>query len=224
MSDQETTTTEKLPEWLEGAARRATTAGEAFYKTPFRRYTKPRVAPLAADTSSALGRLRSYAADPGAAVEPFINPHTDAVLAPAIRNIENARAAEASRIGTSQQFAGGYGDARHGIREARLAEDTSRAIGDVTANVKSQAYEAGTSRFQEMLASLLSAGGLQQKNVQDRYDTDYEEFMREEQSPYDKLAALLSSVSGVPFSRTSVRREPNSAPAGILGALLGAFA
>lgn len=223
MSDQTTTTTQNIPSWLEGAAQRATSSAEAFYKKPFERYTKPRVAGLAGDTTAAVESLRRFAANPGAAIEQYSNPYTDAVLDPAVRRIYDAQDRERINIGNSAQFARGYGDARHGIREARLQEDTQRQIGNLTAGVKSAAYDKGGQTFREMLAAMFQSGAAQQQNEQSRLDAGYEEFLRGQQDPYDRLAALVSSLGGVPYTRQTQTREPNSAPAGILGALLGAI-
>ena len=69
----------------------------------------------------------------------------------------------------------------------------------------------------------LQVGNLQQQNAQSRLDTDYEAYQRKMQDQYDKLAALVGAVGGVPYSRTQTTTQPDNSWAQLVGAGVGAL-
>lgn len=222
MSDQKKTETSAIPDWLTSAAKDATTSAQAFYKTPYAPYTGARTAGVAPETTSALGMLKSYGADPGKAVAPYVNPYASASLDPAIARINEEQEQERQQIGAGAQFQGGYGDARHGIRENQLGGETQRRIGDLTAETMGKAYESGNDAFMKQLSAMFSAGSLTQQNQQAGLDANLAAYKEKQQDPYDRLAALVSSIGGVPYTKTSTSTQAAN-PWGILGSLLGAF-
>lgn len=110
-------------------------------------------------------------------INQFTNPHTEAVLAPTLREIN--RAASDDRYGLSSRAAnaGAFGGARHGILEARGDENRLRNIADATAKVHSQAYD--------------QALGM-----------DRGEHQRGQEWDSARLGDYLAAVSGVPMDRS----------------------
>ena len=74
------------------------------------------------------------------AISDYMNPHVQAMLNPALRQIEEGRGQARKSIRGAAQSANAFGDARHGIRDAMLERDTMLARGDTTANAYGNAY------------------------------------------------------------------------------------
>lgn len=73
--------------------------------------------------------------------------------------------------------------------------------------------------------TLLGTGALQQQQGQNALDTQYEAYTAEQRDAYDRLATLVSSLSGIPHGQTttSTSTQPNNAWATVLGGFLGAL-
>ncbi len=220
-SSRKTTTQEVIPPWLKSAAQEATSSAQEFYKKPYVPYTGERVAGLSADTNTALSGLRNYLQNPGSQVERFMNPYVDSALQPAIREINKAADTELLGNQASAQFSGGYNDARHGINDVQLNSERMNRIGDITAETYGKAYESGQQSLMNALSGMFSAGNITQENQQARYDAAYDAYLRKEQDPYDRLAAFVSAISGVPYNRQTTQTQPSAGPWGIIGSVLG---
>lgn len=182
------------------------------------------------------------------AISDYVNPYVGNAINPAIRDIERASAAERMRIGDMASRAGAFGDARHGVLEGVANRNNNEAVGDLSYRAYSDAYNqamaarsgdlsrwdgqtqtqlAGSRQLMEQgLAgpmAQLQVGNLQQQNAQSRLDTDYEAYQRKMQDQYDKLAALVGAVGGVPYSRTQTTTQPDNSWAQLVGAGVGAL-
>lgn len=192
-------------------------------------------------------------------ISDYINPNTDAVLAPAIRDIEQSANAERGRIGDSAMAAHAFGDARHGVRENELARTTETAVGDVSGRVRGAAFDsamanrgadlnriltgrttaaqlglqgagqlgqeadAADKAFMDRILAQLGVGNLQQQNQQSRLDARYGNYQARQQSGYDRLAALMSVIQGIPYTRTTqTSTNPLTAITKLIGAATGA--
>lgn len=82
----------------------------------------------------------------------YMNPYTEAALAPALRKIQEAADAARKRIGAGATAAGSFGDSRHGILESKNDANTSQAIGDVASQFFSQAFDKAVATKQGDLA------------------------------------------------------------------------
>lgn len=100
---------------------------------------------------------------PLGAVADYQNPMTQAMLDPAVREVQDAAARERNRIGAGAMQSGAFGDARHGVLERGLNEDVMQTIGDMTSAAYGKSYAdamalrqadraAGTGGFQTALA------------------------------------------------------------------------
>lgn len=182
------------------------------------------------------------------AIEDYINPYVENSINPAIRDIERASAAERMRIGDQAARAGAFGDARHGVLEGAANRNNDEAVGDLSYRAYSDAYnqamaartgdlsrwtgrdlnqaqlnEQGYGRQLQGHMAQLQVGNLQQQNTQSELDTGYEAYQRKMQDQYDRLAALIGAVGGVPYSRTQTNTQPDNSWAQLLGAGVGAI-
>lgn len=73
-------------------------------------------------------------------IEGYVNPYLEQVLAPQVRNIEEATQRRLNDLGASAASAGSFGDARHGVNESLVYRDANRAIGDVTGQAYRDAW------------------------------------------------------------------------------------
>jgi len=180
-------------------------------------------------------------------ISDYINPYIEQSLQPGIKDIDRAAATERARIGDMAGNSNAFGDARHGVLEGTADSNRVEAIGDLSYGAHADAYNSAMglrsgdlNRFTsdrdkelqnrwQQLAGLLSAGTLQQGNKQAQLDTKYEGYQAAQQSEYDKLAALMSVLNGVPYGTTtksktkSKEKTPDNTLASILGAAAGSI-
>jgi len=70
----------------------------------------------------------------------YMNPYTQNVLDPQIRQIEENLQRGQRDLGANATMAGAFGDARHGIEGAQLRQDAGQAITDVTGKAYADAW------------------------------------------------------------------------------------
>lgn len=75
------------------------------------------------------------------ALSDYFNPYVDNALQPAIRKIMESAAQQKKALGSSATSSGAFGDARHGIVESNLNQNTSTAIGDTATKFYSDAFD-----------------------------------------------------------------------------------
>lgn len=253
-SGPSTTSTSGIPQWLQDAGKSTYDKGLSLYNAPFVAppSADQRVAGFSPDQTSAFGLLRDMVnsgggaygdlftqgtnliANPGSGLSPYV----DATLAPTIRNINEAATAQRGQVGDQATGAGAYGDARHGVLEGQVNRNADLAIGDATGKAYADAYNAAAARggalvgaagqgqgdFLSRIQAMLGTGQQQQQQAQSKADVGFQNYQLEQQSPYDKLAALLSSFTGSPYNRTTTSSSSSGVSPlfSLLGSLLGA--
>ena len=113
------------------------------------------------------------------------------------------------------------------------------AKGDATGQAYSKAYDSALatvmglgdryaslggqeqSQFLDRVNALEGAGTIEQQNDQNKLDADYEGYLRQQQDAYDRLSALVGSISGTPSGRTTITTKPDNTWAQLLGSLFG---
>lgn len=94
------------------------------------------------------------------AIQSFINPFTQQVIDPAVRNIQEAAAEQGADISGLASNLGAFGGTRQALLESRLGGETQRAIGDVTGQLRSRAFDVGLGAAQQDIQNRLQAAGL----------------------------------------------------------------
>ena len=77
----------------------------------------------------------------------YMSPYTEAVLAPAIRDIEERAARERLRLGQQSARTGAFGGSRQAIAEGELERGALRSIGDLSAKERAAAYNQALEQF-----------------------------------------------------------------------------
>lgn len=88
-------------------------------------------------------------------IDDYLNPQRNAVLAPALRQIQEQADQQQKKINANATTSGAYGDARHGIKDAMLGRDTSLAVGETTGKIMSDAYDKAMAQRQADIARML---------------------------------------------------------------------
>jgi len=123
-------------------------------------------------TTSGINATRGLATTlPNVDLSGYMSPYTEAVLDPAIREIEERAARERLRLGQQSARTGSFGGSRQAIAESELERGTQRNIGEETARQNAAAYNQALQQFradQERIPALYASAqnqlgtGLQQ--------------------------------------------------------------
>ena len=101
-------------------------------------------------TSEAILRSRDLATTlPETDIQAYMSPYTQAVLDPAIRDIEERAARKRLELGQQSARTGSFGGSRQAIAESELERGTQRNIADVSALERSKAYNQALDQFRK---------------------------------------------------------------------------
>jgi hypothetical protein len=248
-SSRTATTTPIVPAEVEGARKDLLSRAGAFAAQPFQPYTAQRFAEFTPDELAGFGAARNIAATSGALapltselvgegvaaarglatrlpdtdLTGYMSPYTQAVLDPAIRDIEERAARERLRLGSQSARTGSFGGSRQAIAESELERGTQRTIGEESAKQRQQAYNQALAQFrldQEKIPDLyrgalanvgtgiaqtaarlgtevnplLQTGGAQRALEQAGLDFDYSQFEQERDFPLRGIEVLRASL------------------------------
>lgn len=158
----------EIPAWLTNASESLASKAAAAADKPFEAYTGDRVAGLTGDQNTAFQALRDFISggtttnaathamsapaqsigtervvDEGGrlgAIGDYMNPYTEKALQPALAKIQEQADARRKQINAGATSAHAFGDARHGVLEAKHDLDTSRAVGETAGTFMNNAY------------------------------------------------------------------------------------
>lgn len=101
-------------------------------------------------TQQAIEASRRFAtALPEVDLSGYMSPYTQAVLDPAIRDIEERAARERLRLGQQAGMRGSFGGSRQAIAESELERGTQRTIGEESARQRAAAYNQALAQFRQ---------------------------------------------------------------------------
>lgn len=173
----------------------------------------------------------------------YMSPYTQAVLDPAIRDIEERAAKERLRLGQQSARTGSFGGSRQAIAEAELERGTQRNIADVSAQQRAAAYNQALEQFRKdqanipalyagmqsqlgtglqqtqgalgsMVNPLLATGGLQQAREQANLDVLRQQYEEERDFPMRGISALQKTLSLDPRVLGSTQTQTSTSPSG----------
>lgn len=131
LNDTQKNVFQKLNELVSGGG--WNTAGEAAQKAiaqyasaPAQKISTERIV----DENGKLGKISDY-----------LNPYTDAAINPTLRRIQEAADAERNQMKRAAISGSGFGDARHGVGEAVLADRTQKNVADAASTGYQRAYD-----------------------------------------------------------------------------------
>lgn len=187
-------------------------------------YTEATLAPTIRNIESQYGKQRMAIGDRATTAGAFGDAR-QGVLEAANQRDQGQAVGDASY----KAFADAFNTAM-GLRSGDLARftagDEAKAGRDIAAGgaLVDTAGKA-QSDFMQQLTALLTTGGIQQQTAQSGLDADYEAYLRQQEDPYKKIAALVSTIGGIPYSTssTTTKDDGGAGALGLLGALVGAI-
>jgi len=100
----------------------------------------------------------------------FGDPFQEQVIQNVIRDIQQAGAGQFSDIGSMASAAGGFGGTRQALLESELQKNIQQSIGDVSAQLRSQGFQAAAdrtlqdiARSQELAPTLFGLGDIERQ-------------------------------------------------------------
>jgi len=184
----------------------------------------------------------------------YMSPYTQAVLDPALRDIQERAARERLRLGQQAGMRGSFGGSRQAIAESELERGTQRSIGELSARERANAYNQALAQFRAdqeripklyegmqgqlgtglaqtqnalntMVNPLLATGGLQQAREQALLDVQRQQFEEERDFPLRGITALRQTL-GLPGTTLGIGQQQTSTQPGrdIVSAITGAVA
>ena len=173
--------------------------------------------------------------DPSTGYQQYMNPYQDEVIAGIEQQFGKAQAG----AGLSAAQAGAFGGGREGIQRAELGRQQAQTVGQAHAQNYGQAQQQAQQQFasqmgrygeaaqqmaglagqqQQMhqadIASLMSAGSVEQQRLQQEYDAKYRADLQNLYAPYQRLGFTGDIYQGYPTSAmaTSMGTAPGTNP------------
>lgn len=182
-------------------------------------------------------------------ISDYTNPFLNEVLNPQIRAINEQLQSGVRDLGASQQSAGAFGDARHGVFEGRLYDDAAENVSDITGRAHAAAWDDAMNRRMADRDNAYKGAGAIADLGKRRFDTymdandalfnagDTRRDAAEEKrvavekfrtaikdKKYNDALKLLGVINGTSQpTTTTTETKSNDGIGGIIGALLGAF-
>ena len=171
--------------------------------------------------------------DPSTGYQQYMNPYQDEV----IRGIEQQFGKAQAGAGLSAAQAGAFGGGREGIQRAELGRQQAQTVGQAQAQNYGQAQQQAQQQFasqmgrygeaaqqmaglagqgQQMhqadIASLMSAGSVEQQRLQQELDAKYRADLQNLYEPYQRLGFTSDIYQGMPTSAmaTSMGTAPGT--------------
>lgn len=174
-SSQPATTTQvtktELPAWLEGTTKENIAIADTISKRPYEAYGGQLTAGYTPEQQAAMDYAQqgvgmttplyqsaAIAANNAAGFQPgnflngninaYMNPYTQQVENAALQRLEGATKMGLNRIGDQARSAGAFGGSRQGIAEGTAIGEAARSAGELSANLRSQAFNTGAQLMQ----------------------------------------------------------------------------
>lgn len=218
----------ELPAWLEGTTKENIAIADQISKRPYQSYGGQLTAGYAPEQIAAMDyaqqgvgmttplyQTAAIAANQAAGYNPmqvqsqnflqgnigaYMNPFTQQVENAALQRLEGATKMGLNRIGDQARSAGAFGGSRQGIAEGTAIGEAARSAGELSANLRSQAFNTGAALMQTdqgraMQAQLANqAAGLQGQQLGLSAAGQLQNIAQGAQSARQMDAATLESI------------------------------
>lgn len=166
----------ELPAWLEGTTKENIAIADTISKRPYEAYGGQLTAGYTPEQQAAMDyaqqgvgmttplyQTAAIAANQAAGYNPmqvqsqnflqgdiggYMNPFTQQVENAALQRLEGATKMGLNRIGDQARSAGAFGGSRQGIAEGTAIGEAARSAGELSANLRSQAFNTGAALMQ----------------------------------------------------------------------------
>jgi len=209
MGKSSQTTTQSIPAWQEDYLKQTVLpAAQNIAASEYTPYTGQQAADLsgyttgAADIYGQTGAVAGYTpADYNALTAQNMSAYTQGVMDPALARMEQERAKQMAQEQAYIAGSGAFGNERRGVFEAESAANYALGRDAMIADLMRQGYnEAQAATMAQIAASqgaggqaaagLAGIGGMETALQQTGLDAAYNEFLRQQNLPYQQLGAL----------------------------------
>ena len=187
------------------------------------------------DAASQFTQAATQAYDPSQAYKPYMNPYQNEVIGAIEQQFDKAQNLQAQQA----TQAGAFGGARQGIQSAELTGQRAQTVGTAQAQNYGQAQQQAQQQFASQMgrygeaakmsaglggqqqqqqlgdiASLMSAGSVQQQRTQQEMDAQYQQQLQQLYEPYQRLGFTSDIYQGMPSSAMAISMgtSPGSNP------------
>ena len=187
------------------------------------------------DAASQFTQAATQAYDPSQAYKPYMNPYQNEVIGAIEQQFDKAQNLQAQQA----TQAGAFGGARQGIQSAELTGQRAQTVGTAQAQNYGQAQQQAQQQFASQMgrygeaakmsaglggqqqqqqlgdiASLMSAGSVQQQRRQQELDAQYQQGLQQLYEPYQRLGFTSDIYQGMPSSAMAISMgtSPGSNP------------
>ena len=167
----------------------------------------------------------------------YMNPYLSAVGGQTEREMLRGHQQQQVATEAAATRAGAYGGARHGVVESEANRNYSRNVGDMWERVHATGFDAaqkaaqgtrtisqrgaatagqlagqGQNMAYQDLQSRMGVGQLQEQRAQQNLDIGYQDYLRQQDYPWQQLSNLGGVLSGAPYSTTLTSNQTNVSP------------
>lgn len=254
-----------MPKWLNKDLKSVIDYGFNIASQPYQPYPYARIAGFSGDQNKAMGMLRGYAPEAKDNARAFDAPRLidningpgkkagsiDAYMSPYIDKVLDRTESRIGDMATMQRKFGSnaeavasnaFGDARHGVANAVIADKAMGQMKDAAAEGYSSAYNNAMElrnsdinrMFQEeqlnsakqddflgFIDSLFRSGSQKQNLQQRNADLAYQDFLHQQGYPKEQFNMLLHALSGTPYNKTTTETEASNPMKDILSMIVG---
>lgn len=234
-----TVSSTELPAWAQGYAK-DTLANAAnltdINKNPYKTYDQPRIAGFSPMQEQAQSAASNMSAGPEA-----FQQNMSSYMSPYMQNVVDVQKREAARqsgiMGTQQQAqaaqAGAFGGSRDAIMRSERERNLGQQMNQIQAQGSQAAYDSAANQFRQGITQDVAInqlqnqyGGQQQQLAQQGLNTNYQDFLNQQNYPYKQIGFMSDLVRGLPLGQQSTQSMYQAPPSMMqsVGALgLGAY-
>ena len=237
------TTATELPAWIKPYAEEGLKATSELTAQPYQPYEGYRIAgfsPQQIETQEAARKMTPTTTTGGVfgsgEAQQYMNPYMQNVVDIQQREAQRTADIAGTQRGAQAAQAGAFGGSRQAIMDAEAARNLATQKGDIQAQGSNLAFQQAQQQFNADQARRLQAegqgfqqgvdvnriqnayGAQQQALQQQGLTLGYEDFLRQQQDPYNKLSFMSSMVRGVPgMTSTTTGTTPGPSAMQTLG-------
>jgi hypothetical protein len=205
-------------------------------KNPYQTYSQPRIAGFSPMQEQAQTAASNMSAGPEA-----FQQNMSAYMSPYMQNVVDVQKQEAARqsgiMGTQQQAqaaqAGAFGGGRDAIMRSERERNLGQQMNQIQAQGSQAAYDQAANQFRQGVTQDVAInqlqnqyGGQQQQLAQQGLNTNYQDFLNQQNYPYKQIGFMSDLVRGLPLGQQSTAQMYQAPPSMIqnVGALgMGAY-
>jgi len=228
-----------LPAWAEGYAKNTLSDASKLTdinKNPYQTYNQPRIAGFSPMQEQAQTNASNMSAGPEA-----FKQNMSSYMSPYMQNVVDVQKQEAARqsgiMGTQQQAqatqAGAFGGSRDAIMRSERERNLGQQMNQIQAQGSQAAYDQAANQFRQGITQDTAInqlqnqyGNQQQQQAQRGLDTNYQDFLNQQNYPYKQLGFMSDMIRGLPLGQQSTQQMYQAPPSMVqnVGALgMGAY-